>query len=268
MTYFLKKARNIDNRVDGPSTDRLTYRFTLNQDNLEYIVRTLYEFQDVPYWRDLEIKTMEARIVLNGHFFAVQNLSQEQLFTLIYDLYSAIINDNEEARDRFMSSLSNNDFYTDAKFSVDDLENGFNNSEISFSIPVANPHHNKDISARLDQDYDDIEDGKVSLKGLAPLREIDDIQREEEPFARHAERRKRAEHRDMEAFEEDIDPLRNMEHEYDVELRNRNILRMASDLESNNPNTSDYFRRGEGIIRRKKDIIKKLSSFFVIQPWI
>jgi len=268
MSYLLSYAKFYEHYVYGQARDydNVTYRFDLGEKNLENILRTTYEFMEIDYWRDLKIVNIEARFLINGHFSDVKGLNQEQVYELIHDLFNALINDSEEAKLKFMNRLGSFDNYYSENFVKDDLDYK-SHAEMWLIFTVENAGHAKDIESRINEDYEDIANRNIRTQNLVPISDIEQIQEEEEPVLRQQERR----HRLRRRVDEELFNLENPfadEAELDAEFRNREFLRMATDLEANSSSRgSGIYNRGRGIMYNNQQLYKKLKAFFKLQPW-
>lgn len=245
---------------DNKDESNLMFRFDINKSNLDYVVRTAFEFQDVDYWRDLKIKLFDARFVINNHFFSVRDLTQEQLFMLTHDLYGALIDGDMEKRDKFMSTIGAMNWYGEG-FTQKDLENG-NGAEMWIRCVLDNKNQEKNVERRLEWDYDDIAENKIRKQDLANMRDINEISTEPEAPLRQQERTRRSERRQMDLLEDEIDPFQDVNEELDAEFRYRNMERLAADLESNAENGNNIFNRGRGLVGKRKKLLRDLEAFF------
>lgn len=265
VAYLLKIADYVvSNYVKNEGSSFIELKFNpIDRKTLDYIVRTLYEFQDAKYYRDLKIISLDVKMLLAGRFVMIKHQTMEDVFTLLYNLYEALINDSKKSIDYVENVIENEDYYQQEEISMTDALN--HNSVIWIRFNLDNSGNKKDVDERLEDDYK----SDPHRLGSALLPPMDDVEgnMQTDDVKRDEDKRKRREEFEYGLYEDTLDPLRGMEGEYDFELRYQEALRNASNLESVRPSTSNTYNVGEGILKQRQKLNKKLYSYFIYSPF-
>jgi len=244
--------------------DFLEQQIRLSRRNFEFALRSLYEFQEEDYWHDMKVTNIDVRLFIGGTFVSIRGLDFEKLFELMYSLYNVLENGDEEAATKFMRILNTHENYEKGELV---LEEG-KKAAIHLTYTLENHNHDKNVEARIDDDYLAIADDFVSAQRLITMDDIEEIENSTEgPEARHFEKLERGRHRLFKEYEDDEFTMQDdIEHELEHNLR---VERELANLESvsHKHATHNTHKKGKGLIERHLTYARRLKILLQTIPF-
>ena len=246
-------------RFTGPTSRNdniIKMQFEMGRQQLEYILRTIYEYKDEEKYRGLTPSRFYVQLYLDNAFTQSTFQTWTEVFDYLYQIYKAQYLDDAEAQRKLMTSIEDhnnssyakNDFFQ--KLGTAKYLNGQINIEFDdSSLQKLEEREKRDYE--IAERYSYLKDRLISLDDIM---EIEDTDESEEAKSREREERLNDneyywghEYQDYTTIDDD---------EAEVERIYREQL--LDDMERQKP--SEKTKKARGIIKRKKDIKKTLKT--------